>query len=282
MLATELRGSRIHVGSRFSVAFQRTLRVPSDSQTYPLPPGFGPYAVHSVEEYRDRLPSDWNGAGHFFLSMYQREAMWIAFSAAGWKPSAVKVGVGGIDAVSGMVFDGILCDDPQNYVVCPKQLWLDGFNSRENRVTQFTAVPLGSGQTAEGQLTGAENVGGIAIKVFEPKAGRFPDTPPPQDPSSLPHSAAAPMGIAPGGAIEQKIYPDPYGFEIWDQENWGEAFIHILNSEQFQMVTGLRPPMTPISAQAYMERGLPWFKLYDEGEADLSPSENLGKLRSVE
>ena len=94
--------------------------------------------------------------------------------------------------------------------------------------------------------------------------------------------SAAPMGIAPGGTIEQKIYPDPYGLDVWDPDNWGRAFVHILNSEQFQAVTGQRPPMTPISAQAYTERGFPWFKLYDEGEGDLAPSGKLGGLKSVE
>jgi hypothetical protein len=282
MLAVELRASRIHFGERFSLAFQRTLRVPSDGRTYPLPPGFGPYPLHSVEEFRDRLPPGWMGTGHFFLSMYQREAMWIAFSAAGWKPNAVKIGVGGIDAISGLPFDGVLRDDQQNYVVCPKQLWLDGLNSRGGRVTQFTAMPLGSGQTVEGQLTGAEKIGGIEIRVYEPKPGCFPDTPPPPDPRTSMYSAVAPMGIAPGGTIEQKIYPDPYGLGVWDQDNWGCSVVHILNSEQFQAVTGQRPPMTSISAQDYTERGFPWFKLYDEGEEDLAPSESLGGLKSVE
>ncbi len=280
MLALELRDNRIHFGERFSVAFQRTLRVPSDGRTYPLPPGFGPYPVYPVEKFRDRLPPAWSGTGHFFLSMYQREAMWIAFSATAWKPNAVKIGVGGIDAISGLPFDGVLRDDPQNYVVCPKQLWLDGLNSREGSVSQFTAMPLGSGQTVEGQLTGAEEIGGIEVRVYEPKPGRFPDTPPPDPRTSM--YSAAPMGIAPGGTIEQKIYPDPYGLDVWDPDNWGRAFVHILNSEQFQAVTGQRPPMTPISAQVYTERGFPWFKLYDEGEGDLAPSGKLGGLKSVE
>jgi hypothetical protein len=282
MLALELRDNRIHFGERFSVAFQRTLRIPNDGRTYPLPPGFGPYPVYPVEEFHDRLPPAWSGTGHFFLSMYQREAMWIAFSAAAWKPNAVKIGVGGIDAISGLPFDGVLCHNPQNYVVCPKQLWLDGLNSQEGRVSQFTAMPLGSGQTVEGQLTGAEEIGGIEVRVYEPKPGRFPDTAPPPDPRTRMYSATTPMGIAPGGTIEQKIYPDPYGLDVWDPDNWGRAFVHILNSQQFHAVTGQRPPMTPISAQAYTERGFPWFKLYDEDEGDLAPSENLRGLKSVE
>jgi len=143
-------------------------------------------------------------------------------------------------------------------------------------------MPLGSGQTVEGQLTGAEKVGGIEIRVYEPKPRCFPDTPPPPDPRTSMYSAVAPMGIAPGGTIEQKIYPDPYGLGVWDQDNWGCSVVHILNSEQFQAVTGQRPPMTSISAQDYTERGFPWFKLYDEGEEDLEPSESLGGLKSVE
>ena len=48
-------------------------------------------------------------------------------------------------------------------------------------IRQFVAMPLGSGYTVEGQITGAEEFGGIQILAFEPKPGRFPDAPPPRD-----------------------------------------------------------------------------------------------------
>jgi len=35
-------------------------------------------------------------------------------------------------------------------------------------------------------------------------------------------------------------------------------------------LTGRKPPLTPISAQTYIERGFPWFDLYDEAEADVA------------
>jgi hypothetical protein len=209
--------------------------------------------------------------------------MWIAFSAAAWKPNAVKIGVGGIDALSGLPFDAVLRGgNEQNYLVCPKQMWLDGLNSKEGRVTQFTAMPVGSGRTVEGQLTGEERIGGIEVRVYEPKPGRFPETPPVLDTGVAAYSAPTPMGIAPGGTIEQKIYPDPYGLDTWDSNYSGRVFIHILNSEQFHAVTGQKPPLTPISAQTYTERGFPWFKLYDEAEGDVPPSKTLGGLRSEE
>src|SRR5437773_2488861 len=99
MLSVELKGDRISIGSRFSVAFQRTLRIPDDGGSYPLPPGFGPFPIHRVEDFSDRVPASWRQRGGYFISMYQREAFWIALSGAPWKPNAVKVGVGQVNAL---------------------------------------------------------------------------------------------------------------------------------------------------------------------------------------
>jgi hypothetical protein len=43
----------VQIGERFSVSFQRTLRIPEDGQDYPLPPGLDPFPVHRVEDYQD-------------------------------------------------------------------------------------------------------------------------------------------------------------------------------------------------------------------------------------
>jgi hypothetical protein len=51
--------------------------------------------------------------------MYQREALWIFFSAASWKPNAVKLSIGNVNVVSGELESGGLKSDPQNYIVCP-------------------------------------------------------------------------------------------------------------------------------------------------------------------
>src|SRR5690606_5041591 len=39
-------------------------------------------------------------------------------------------------------------------------------------------MPLGAGYTVEGQLTGEEAHGGIQLCLYEPQAGKFPDSPP--------------------------------------------------------------------------------------------------------
>jgi hypothetical protein len=284
-----LDGDRLRLGERLSVSFQRTLRIPDDGQTYPLPPGLGAFPVRRVADFADSVPETWRAEGGFFISMYQREALWLGFSGAEWKPNAVKVGVGMVNAVSGAAWDERLHADPQDYLVCPDQPWLDGINAGVGYIRQFVSMPLGLGYTVEGQVTGSEEFGGIQLLVYEPLPGRFPDEPPPPDPAAqgmplslpLPASGAAEMGLAVGGRMKQKIYPDQYGLETWDEKNLSRAFVHIVNSEQYGAITGERTPPTAVSAQTYTQHGLPWFDLYDEEAGDLAAAERLRQVRSI-
>jgi hypothetical protein len=93
--------------------------------------------------------------------------------------------------------------------------------------------------------------------------------------------APADLGLAAGGQIEQKIYPDEYGIDTWDPTNRGELFVHIVNSEQYQALTGEAPPPSPISAQTYTDWGLPWFALYDERKGAVPAAEPLSGVKSV-
>lgn len=290
MLKTFIEGNRLHVGDRFSVSFQRTLRIPDDGTTYPLPPGLGLFPIHRVEDFPNTATKLMTELGGVFIPMYQREAMWLGFNAAEWKPNAVKVGIGRVNAISGELWDEELHDQPQDYVVCPDQPWLDGINAGAGYTRQFVAMPLGKGYTVEAQITGDEAWGGLQMLVFEPKPGRFPDNAPPKPKFdslsylSMPAQAGVSedqMGLGAGGMMTQKIYPDRYGIDAWDQDNFGSVFVHVLNSEQFHKVTGELPPPTPVDPKTYAERGFPWFKVYDEHEGDVGPSEKLSGVRSI-
>ena len=153
MLSVTVENQRVRIGERFSVSFQRTLRIPDDGRQYPLPPGLGAFPLHRVEEYADRLPAQWQEHNGVFLPMYQREALWLGFEAAGWKPNAVKIAIGKINAISGRAWDEQLHADPQDYIVCPDQPWLDGINAGEGVIRQFVAMPLGLGYTVEAQVS---------------------------------------------------------------------------------------------------------------------------------
>jgi len=287
MLKVRIQDDLVHVGPRLTIAFHRTLRIPDDERTYPLPPGLGHLPINRVSDYADRVPSDWAQEGSVFIPMYQREAMWIGFTGASWKPNAVKVEAGRINAVTGEVDGGRTLKQSQNYLVCPPQVWLDGIKTGENVIRQFVAMRLGEGYSLEAALTGEERSGGLRITVLEPKSGRFPDTPPSEPPGVAgpmrfaQPSGTAEMGLGAGGTMRQKIYPDPYGVEAWDTDNYAELRIRIVDTETFRAITGGDPPPTPIDARTYTEHGFPWFDLYDESQGDVAASAALADARTI-
>ncbi len=289
MLKVTIEENALRFGERFTVSFQRTLRVPEDGGMYPLPPGLGAFPISRIADYAERVPAGWRERGGVFIPVYRREALWLGLGggASSWKPCALQVAVGGVNAVSGGAWKEALTSAPQNYLVCPPQLWLDGINGGEGFTRQFVAMPSGEGYTVEEQLTGKADFGGIQLRVYEPLPGRFPDQqPPPPSPDSFmfrkssPMRAAA-MGLGAGGHIEQKIYPDPHGIETWDAQNFGVAFVHLVNSEQYESITGHAPPPTSVDARTYTEHGLPWFDLYKEDAGDVGASARLAGVKSI-
>jgi hypothetical protein len=299
-LAVRLEHEQVRIGD-LAIAFHRTLRIPDDGRRYPLPPSLGHFPVCRVADYAHRVPRSWLEHGGVFLPMYQREAMWLSFNPIKhWRPQAVKVAVGMVNAISGEPWSQAIGPGEQDYLVCPPQPWLDGIKSEDGVIRQFVAMPLGMGYTVEGQLTGEERFGGIQLVVFDPKEGMF--TAPARrggaqgfapmfskaDASFGPvgefapmTSAGAEMGLAAGGRMEQKVYPDPHGLETWDNARFGRVYVHIVNSMMFEEITGRRPPASPISAQTYTDYGYPWFALYDENLGDVEASDILGGVKSV-
>jgi len=81
--------------------------------------------------------------------------------------------------------------------------------------------------------------------------------------------------------MKQKLYPDPHGIDTWDVETQGRMFIHIVNSEMYEEITGKKPPKSPIDAQTYTQHGYPWYDLWDEGMGDVSASGTLGGVKSI-
>jgi hypothetical protein len=290
MLDVQIGPESIRIGKHFAVSFKRTLRIPDDGKKHKPPPNFGVFPIYRVEDHSKRLPDGLQREGGAFIPMYQREALYLRFdNEAAWRPCAVKVAIGNINAISGEAHDNKLRDSPQNYLVCPPQLWLDGINTGQRTIRQFLAMPLGLGYTVEGSLSGSEEVGGVQITVFAPKPGIFPDVPPEKKAATRPTaffhrqgSEAAQMGLGAGGVINQKVLPDLHGVETWDQSNFAQVNIHILNSAQFQLITGHEPPTTSVNEETYAEHKFPWFPLYGETlQGDVSPSQLLAEAKTV-
>jgi hypothetical protein len=259
---------RVRLGERLAVSFHRTLRVPDDGRVYPLPAGLGRFPI---------VPLPVEGGVAHAIPMHPREAMWIGFTGAAWKPNAVKVLVGGINAVSGLPDGAGKPAAPQAYLVCPPQPWLDGFNAGDGATRQFVAMPLGAGHAVEAGH-GLPEQGGVTILAFEPVPGRFPDAPPPP-PGRGPVRLDVPrppgvheMAFGAGGQVRQKLYPDPHGPETWDPASGMRFELMLADARWLAASTGAPALPTPIDASTYAAAGLPWFGLDDHGLGQVAPA----------
>ncbi len=275
----------VHAKAVLTIELQRTLRIPDhDEGLYGLPPGLGRFPLRHLDDYAGRIPAAQLRRGGVITPMYQAEALWIAFESSADYPFAVKVAAGKVCAISGGGWMGHLNTDPQDYLAAPDQPWLDGFCVEEGVVRQFVAMPLGQGYTAEEQLTGEAQHGGLQLMVFPMKADRYEDQYEEHERGmvmSAPPPPAADMGLAPGGRMRQQIYADDYGLDAWDQRRSSRCFVTIANSRQWLSITGERPPTEPPSARAYTEAGLPWFDYYAGDAAALAGADKLHGLASV-
>lgn len=277
------RFPNVHEDAELRIEFQRTLRIPDDNRAYRLPPGLGKFPLYRVDDYPDNLPDTWEEHGGVFLPMYQAEAMWINFHAD--YPMAIKIAAGKINAVTGETWKDELTKTPQDYMVVPEQPWLDGFCVEKGLIRQFVAMPLGEGYTAEEQLTGEAEHGGLQIAVYPMQASVYEARQNERmqylSDVALPASNQVNMGLAPGGLMRQEIYEDEYGFDAWDTSIRSRCFVHIVNSVQLLHLTGCEPPSKPPTAQHYTARGLPWFDYYAEDLSALEGAKKLAGLDSV-
>lgn len=290
----------VHKDARATIGLMRTLRIPDDGQTYPLPPGFEMFQLRHLEDYAMTTPTEWQAKGGVMMSMYQSEALWLNFD--GDYPIAVKIGTGKINAINGADWtEGLTrsSDAPpewrvsrasggQNYVVIPEQPWLDGYCVDEGLIAQFVAMPLGKGATVEEQLKGTTQ-GGIQIEAFPLKAEKWeeileqrrreliqeaPETGPCYS------CMESPMGIAAGGRMKQEIYQDQYAAGDWETRQSSRCWIHICNSEKWTKITKEKPPHPPFSMEDYTRAGLPWFEYYSENSA-LQGSKVLNQIKTI-
>jgi hypothetical protein len=312
-IATALRRKSVSVVNRghasitaLQIEFQRTLRIPDDGKIYPLPAGFGRFPLRHVDDYKDTVPAPWIERGGVLMPMYQSEALWINFSTD--YPFAVKVATGKINAVTGELWQTDLQADPQNYLILPEQPWLDGFAVRKGVIRQFVAMPLGAGYSAEEQITGKADTGGIQLQVFPLRAETYFRT---EVAEHLPKSledlldelvdallldsgfrfklAAAPctvmesasMGLGAGGTMRQEIFEDPHAFLDWDLSMSSRCFVHLCNSLVWRQVTGSNPSHAPFTAKEYKRAGVPWFDYYRNDLSALPGSTVLDKVKSV-
>jgi len=277
----------VHEDAKLEIHLQRTLRIPDDDNTYPLPPGLGRFPMRHVDDFAEKVPDAWTRHGGVFLPMYQSEALWVNF--IGEYPCAVKIATGKIDALTGKEWSDGIHRGPQDYLILPDQPWLDGYCVKKGLIRQFVAMPLGSGYSVEEQITGKAEHGGLQILVYPLKA-KFYEPPIYEDRMGIadlclsagPSGAGSfDMGLAPGGKMEQEIYEDWRKLSHWDTDHGSRCFVHLANSLVWRAITGDDPPTVPFTSKEYADHGMPWFNYYGADKKALSGAPVFQGVKSV-
>lgn len=295
------RFPQIEEDAQFSIDFQRTLRIPDTDAAYHLSPGLGCFPLRHVEDYAEALSSQTISRGGIILPMWQSEAMWLNFSNRGPDfdldfPVAIKVAAGKINAVTGDHWRPGLHRDPQDYMMSPRQPWLDGFAVEKGVVRQFVAMPLGEGYSVEEQLTGEPEWGGLQISVvplkmdvWKEKRRQWKERSPlrahrlamfMEAPVSS-KKAKPMMGLGAGGRMKQVIYPDTFDINDWDVTAAERVFVTLANANDWKSITGEAALNHPPTAQDYALAGLPWFDYYGADQTALPGSNKLSGVTSV-
>jgi hypothetical protein len=298
--------------ARTEIHFERTLRVPDDGKTWPLPSGLGLFPMRYVDDFEKepplewagesepiKLPPEWTERGGVIMPVHPSEAMCIAFYDGGY-PCAIKIGVGNFNAVNGEAWREELSNSPGDYIVAPPQRWLDGFYIGNNKVRQFVAVPQAPGQGA---------AGGIRIVVYPMKQDHYdrfaadrralqligPDGGPDGASAQLAPTEDEGRGeyiVGFGGRMKEHIYACPHGYEAWDQGLRASCVVTLIGPEQWRRLTRTSPPGPPPTRDDYDAKELPWHDDYSsdvptvEGSSDdgpaLSAAVDPERVRQVE
>jgi hypothetical protein len=294
--------NRFNVGS-LSVALHRTVRVPEGRTPASLPPNLGTMELHRVSDYRQNCPVTWEDDA-VFVCLHPKEALWLSFQPDRRNPVAVICGAGGVNALTGEKLSLTLAEG--NYMVTPPQPWIDGWKDKDSgTVYQFVATEYkkGEGLTVAEQLIGAESQsGGIGLAVFEP-LDRSKLKPEPMVAHSVTMDSAESFGgvlkslsagptgqsvtrglsfvehgVGKGGAITQKIYPDPHGLDVWKPEPTSVMAIYIVSSVGYEAITGKTAPPSVVTSDKYSG---PYFETHDKDKKDVQGSEKFTGLKSV-
>jgi hypothetical protein len=55
--------AEVHPDATLSIEFQRTLRIPADDKSYPLPPGLGRFPLRHVDDFAQNVPPTCSAEG---------------------------------------------------------------------------------------------------------------------------------------------------------------------------------------------------------------------------
>ncbi|MCW5821995.1 MAG: hypothetical protein KIT34_04285 [Cyanobacteria bacterium TGS_CYA1] len=255
----------VHEDARLTISFKRTLRLPDNVRLPYIPPTSGHFQLACFDDYEDAIPTTSKTHGGIMLAMYQSDAMYINFSGyrdkkrASPYPFAIKILQGDINGITGEQNESGLNSTPQDFLSYPNQSWLNGLFTSEGEFRQFVAKRLpDKNQT-------------LQILVYAMKTSIYEQLYPRAERNIADYyfdrwgaNSAEPMGIAPGGKINQQIFQSESESEKWDTSNVRMCFVHIANPLVWKEITKKAPLHEPFTRERYQQAGLEWHDYYND------------------
>jgi len=252
----------VHPDARLVLGFQRTLRIPGGETEMPRLPSLGKYPLYTVESFAHRVPRHWLDKGGAMLPMYQSEAMWLSFRPSfsvahqAFYPFAVKIRVGGLDAIRGQRWLEGVHQWPQDFLVIKDHCWLGGYHDGGQSIQQFVAMPLGAGYLPENRDNAPTRLGCLEVIVYPMQGSAFAMRYPRNSLSE--RLSGFPMGMESrlaGDRVQgtekdalqrQQVEEGLFPMADWDRDTSGRYAVHLANSLHWCAITGSPPPMAPV------------------------------------
>ena len=89
------------------------------------------------------------------------------------------------------------------------------------------------------------------------------------------------MSFGAGGTIKQTIVEDRNNPRIWDVGRAKVFNVQVLNAAQFERITKMMAPPTPVDIRTYTAAGLPFFDIFNEVPSDVHGSAAFKKVKTV-
>lgn len=225
------------------INFKRTCIV-EEPQTENIPTGLGFLPIFRVKDFRGSVPAIWD-SNAFFLPMYPQEAAYISFPRGYLGATrAIVVGIDGKNCISGSPLNydkrkdlEIRLQEPQDYIVVPKQQSFETFRANNGKIYQFTSRKVNGDSRDDCQVLFAVfSHNGTALKHLRKTEQSGPDN-----------------------CMSLNVYADPYGIGVWKNSSPGIGRVYIVSEKRFEQMTGLKAIPTPLDYRMYERIGIPWF-----------------------
>jgi hypothetical protein len=260
MLSLQVRRDILSFGDNLRVRFVRTLRVHGLNRARAALPDFGGFPIFCATDFWGSTPPAWQARPTVFIPVRPHEAMWIQFLADGPTPAAVKIGVAGVNALTGGPWHEQLCGDPQDYLVCPEQTRLDGYVVEGGSVRQFASLPLDPHDPIDPRGADQSRCSHLRLIVFEPTHSSMRRPHGGQrlamnDLCPVPSSMASEQAVACDERHAIDVCPNAHEFHTWDSLSYGDVCVYLVSDRAFRHMTGQEPEASPVPAESHRHGG---------------------------